>query len=135
MKPDAKFDLLLQKALEARENAYAPFSRFAVGAAILGKSGNIYTGCNIENSSYSLTICAERVALFKGISEGEKGFTAIAIVGDTDEPIPPCGACLQVLSEFQNDMTVIMATLEGSKKTKKLSELFPEPFRIKQNNP
>ena len=127
----AKFDVLLQKALEARENAYAPFSNFRVGAAILGKSGRIYTGCNVENTSYSLTICAERVALFKGISEGEKAFTAIAIVADTDEPIRPCGACLQVVNEFQDDLTVVMATLKGSRKIKKLSELFPEPFRIK----
>ena len=131
MKSDAKLDLLLQKALEARENAYTPFSRFAVGAAILGKSGNIYTGCNIENSSYGLTICAERVALFKGVSEGEKTFKAIAIVADTEQPTPPCGACLQVLSEFQTDLIVIMAALKGTRKIKKLSELLPEPFRVR----
>ena len=127
----AKFDALLQKALEARENAYAPFSNFRVGAAILGESGRIYTGCNVENSSYGLTVCAERVALFKGISEGEKVFMAIAIVADSEEPIPPCGACLQVLSEFQSELIVIMATLKGTRKIKKLSELFPEPFRMK----
>ncbi len=131
MESDAKFDTLLQKALEARKNSYAPFSNFRVGAAILGKSGKTYTGCNVENSSYGLTICAERVALFKGISEGEKVFTAIAIVADSEEPIPPCGACLQVLSEFQTDLIVIMATLKGTRKIKKLSELFPEPFRIR----
>jgi len=128
---DAKFDILLQKALEARKYSYAPFSNFTVGAAILGKSGKIYTGCNVENSSYGLTICAERVALFKGISEGEKVFTAIAIVADSEKPIPPCGACLQVLSEFQTDLIVIMTTLKGTRKIKKLSELFPEPFRIR----
>ena len=131
MESDAKFDILLQKALEARKYSYAPFSNFTVGAAILGKSGKIYTGCNVENSSYGLTICAERVALFKGISEGEKVFTAIAIVADSEKPIPPCGACLQVLSEFQTDLIVIMTTLKGTRKIKKLSELFPEPFRIR----
>lgn len=128
MNPDPNFDLLLQRARETREKAYAPFSGFSVGAALLGKSGKIYTGCNVENSSYGLTICAERVALFKAISEGEKAFDTLAVIADTAKPVPPCGACMQVLAEFNPDLTVIMANTKGMKKTERLSKLFPEPF-------
>jgi len=98
---------LIELAREVRRQAYAPYSNFRVGAALLGVSGRVYTGCNVENISYGLTICAERVALFKAVSEGEREFRAIAVV--TDNAASPCGACRQVLSEFSRDMEVIIA--------------------------
>lgn len=98
---------LIQLAREVRHQAYAPYSNFRVGAALLGASGRVYTGCNVENISYGLTVCAERVALFKAVSEGEREFRAIAVV--TDNAASPCGACRQVLSEFGRDMEVIIA--------------------------
>src|SRR5438477_13155716 len=100
---------LIAAARAARLNAHAPFSRFLVGAALETKAGRIVTGCNIENATYGLTICAERVALFKAISEGEREFTRIAIVADTAEPTPPCGACRQVLWEFGGALEVVLA--------------------------
>ncbi len=98
---------LIELAREVRRQAYAPYSNFRVGAALLGASGQVYTGCNVENISYGLTVCAERVALFKAVSEGEREFRAIAVV--TDNAASPCGACRQVLSEFGRDMEVIIA--------------------------
>lgn len=98
---------LIELAREVRRQAYAPYSNFRVGAALLGASGQAYTGCNVENISYGLTVCAERVALFKAVSEGEREFRAIAVV--TDNAASPCGACRQVLSEFGRDMEVIIA--------------------------
>lgn len=98
---------LIELAREVRRHAYAPYSNFRVGAALLGASGQVYTGCNVENISYGLTVCAERVALFKAVSEGEREFRAIAVV--TDNAASPCGACRQVLSEFGRDMEVIIA--------------------------
>lgn len=123
---------LIQMALEARTHAYAPYSDFRVGAALLGKSGKIYTGCNIENASYSATNCAERTALFKAISEGEREFTAIAIVGGKGESIAqicsPCGVCRQVLAEFcPNDIRILLGTPDKIHVTS-LSELFPLRF-------
>ena len=123
-----KIQQLVQQALDVREKAYAPYSEFPVGAVLLGKSGQIYTGCNVENISYGLTICAERMAIFKAISEGEREFEAVAIVADMEEPVPPCGACRQVLAEFSPNMTVIMANLKDETKLMILSDLFPEPF-------
>ena len=120
---------LVEMAKRARENAYAPYSNFRVGAVILTESGEIYTGCNIENSSYGLSICAERVALFKAVSEGHRRFKAVAVVADTEEPVRPCGACRQVLWEF-GDMEVIMANLKGDVEVARLSELLPEAFRF-----
>ena len=103
-KPFSQSEILLEEARKARGNSYSPYSGFKVGAALLCSSGKIYTGCNIENAAYSPTVCAERVAFFKAVSEGERDFTAIAIVGgsgeDTDEPCPPCGVCRQVMAEF-----------------------------------
>ncbi len=122
-----KIEELIEAAKRARSNAYAPYSNFAVGAAILTEDGKVFTGCNIENASYGLSICAERVALFKAVSEGHRRFKAIAIVADTPTPVKPCGACRQVLSEF-GDMDVIMANLKGEYSIKKLSELLPEAF-------
>ena len=127
------FEELIEKALEARKFAYAPFSNFRVGAAILTESGEIFTGVNVENSSYGLTICAERVALFKAVSEGHRRFKAIAIATDADEPVWPCGACRQVLFEFSPDGELIVITRFKGGKTasKKLSELLPDGFKFK----
>jgi len=123
-----KINHLIQQALDVREKAYAPYSEFPVGAVLLGKSGKLYTGCNVENISFGLTICAERMAIYKAISEGEREFEAIAIVADMEEPVPPCGACRQVLAEFSPNMMVIMSNLKGETKEMILSDLFPEPF-------
>jgi len=119
---------LLAKAWEAREKAYVPYSHFPVGAALETKSGKIYTGCNVENASYGLTICAERVVLYKAISEGEQEFTALAVVADTPTPCSPCGACRQVLCEFTKEMPVIMANLQGQILVKTVDELIPISF-------
>ena len=98
----------------AREQAYAPYSRFQVGAALLGRSGTVYTGCNVENASFPAGTCAERCAVGKAVSEGEKEFVAIAVIGDSEEPCAPCGICRQVLVEFNPDMKVIMTTCTAS---------------------
>ena len=119
---------LLKAALAARENAHAPYSNFRVGAALRAKSGQIYTGCNVENSTYGLTVCAERVAIFKAISEGERGFDAIAVVTDTEQLTPPCGACRQIIWEFCGDVPVIIGNLKGKSETHQMSSLFPKPF-------
>lgn len=119
---------LLECAKKAREAAYAPYSKFAVGAALLAKNGKIYTGCNIENSSYGLSICAERAALFKAVSEQVTEFVAIAIVADTKGPVSPCGACRQALAEFSPNLVVLMSNLEKERKLKSLVELLPEAF-------
>ena len=119
---------LVTEAAKARSRAYAPYSSFAVGAALLGKSGRVYHGCNVENASYGATICAERVALTKAVSEGETEFQAIAVVCDTAEPVPPCGICRQVLAEFSPRMEVIMATLRGECETPRLDVLYPNAF-------
>lgn len=119
---------LIQEAVNAQKKAIAPYSHFNVGAALLTKSGKVYKGINIESSSYSLTICAERVALFKALSEGERDFDSIAIVADGDELCPPCGACRQVLWDFAPDLKVILANAKGDMKEYKLRELFPAAF-------
>ena len=119
---------LLSAARAARENAHAPYSNFRVGAALRAKSGQIYTGCNVENSTYGLTVCAERVAIFKAISEGERGFDAIAVVTDTEQLTPPCGACRQIIWEFCGDVPVILGNLKGKSETLQMSSLLPKPF-------
>jgi len=119
------FDLLIAKATEVRSRAYAPYSKFPVGAALLGKSGRIFTGCNVENLSYGLTICAERNALFGAIAAGEREFTAVAIVADSKSPVSPCGACRQVLAEFALDLEVCSANLQNARFRSTLSELLP----------
>jgi cytidine deaminase len=123
------YENLIAKAMEAREKAYVPYSRFAVGAALLGKSGRVYTGCNVENASYGLTICAERAAVFKAVSEGEHDFEAIAVV--TEKGVTPCGACRQVLMEFGEDIQVIVANGAGEYRAFTLRELLPEAFTPK----
>ncbi len=112
----------------ARERAMAAFSDFKVGAALETTDGRIITGCNIENSTYGLTMCAERVAIFKALSEGHRSFTRIAIVADTDQPTSPCGACRQMLWEFAGDIEVILADLTKVKTTHQLKDLLPHPF-------
>jgi len=112
-------------AKAVRKLAYAPYSRFAVGAALVARDGRIFTGCNVENLSYGLTMCAERVAIGKAISEGVKKFSAIAIVASTRKPVSPCGACRQVLAEFSPKMRVILATLGGKTEELTLDELLP----------
>lgn len=121
-------DALIAAAKHARENAHAPFSNFRVGAALRARSGRIYTGCNIENASYGLTLCAERVAVFKAISEGERGFEAIVVIADTDALTPPCGACRQIIWEFCGDVPVILANLTGKIEQEKASKLLPRAF-------
>jgi cytidine deaminase len=121
-------DPLIAAAVAARENAHAPFSKFKVGAAVEDSTGNIHTGCNIENATYGLTLCAERVAIFKAISEGAKGFTRVAVTADTDVLTPPCGACRQILWEFCGDIEIVLVNLNGKSETLRLGELFPRPF-------
>jgi len=121
-------DTLIAAARAARENAHAPYSNFRVGAALRASSGRIYTGCNVENSTYGLTVCAERVAIFKAISEGERGFDAIAVVTQTELLTPPCGACRQIIWEFCGDVPVVLANLKGQVEVQKMSALFPRPF-------
>jgi cytidine deaminase len=123
-------DALLAAARAARENAVATFSHFRVGAALRAKSGKIYTGCNVENASYGLTICAERVAIFKALSEGERGFDAIAVVTDAEKLTPPCGACRQIIWEFCGDAEVILGNLKGATEVYRMSALFPKPFDV-----
>lgn len=121
-------DALLEAALRARENAHAPFSGFKVGAAIEDESGRIYTGCNVENATYGLTVCAERVAVFKAISEGARKFRRIAVAADTDVLTPPCGACRQILWEFCGDAELVLVNPRGKTECFRLKELFPRPF-------
>jgi cytidine deaminase len=119
---------LIAAARRARRHARAAYSGFKVGAALQTSDGTIITGCNIENATYGLTICAERVAMFKALSEGHRRFPRIAIVADTAEPTPPCGACRQILWEFGGDLEVILANLRRETGRHALSELLPLPF-------
>jgi cytidine deaminase len=121
---------LAQRAIAAREQALAPYSGFFVGAAVETLDGTIYTGCNIENASYGLTVCAERVALWKAISEGVRPgeFRAIAVAADTPRPTPPCGACRQLLAEFAPQATVTLVNLHGDTREFTVAELLPEAF-------
>jgi cytidine deaminase len=121
-------DALIEAALHARENAHAPFSKFKVGAALEDDEGRIHTGCNVENATYGLTLCAERVAVFKAISEGARKFRRIAVAADSDKLTPPCGACRQILWEFCGDIEVILANPRGKTEMLRLRDLFPRPF-------
>ena len=121
-------DPLISAAIRVRENAHATFSKFKVGAAVLDDTGQIHTGCNVENATYGLTICAERVAIFKAISEGARGFTRVAVVADTPELTPPCGACRQILWEFCGDVEIVLSNLSGKTETLRLCTLFPRAF-------
>lgn len=121
-------ELLVEAARAARERAVADFSGFKVGAALETTDGHIITGCNIENASYGLTVCAERVAIFKAVSEGHRAFRRIVVVADTASPTPPCGACRQIMWEFCGDIEVVMANLAAVTATLQMRELLPLPF-------
>ncbi|MDI6855324.1 MAG: cytidine deaminase [Candidatus Thermoplasmatota archaeon] len=123
-----EYKKLIQEAKEALKNAYAPYSKFRVGAAVLTKKGNIYRGCNVENSSYALTICAERNALANAIANGERDLEAIAIVAEGKKLRTPCGACRQAIIEFSKDVLVIIGNLKGKKEVRSIKELLPMPF-------
>ena len=125
---NSKATALVAAARRARRHAHAAFSNFKVGAALETKDGVIITGCNVENATYGLTICAERVAMFKAISEGHRGFRRVVVVADTAAPTPPCGACRQILWEFGGDLEVIMANLRRETGRYALSALLPLPF-------
>lgn len=125
-------DTLVEAAREARTRAIAPYSHFLVGAALETSDGQVITGCNIENASYGLTVCAERVALLKALSEGHRTFTRIAVVADTPTPTSPCGPCRQLLWEYCGDIPVIMANLVAVTATHQLAALFPLPFDSRQ---
>jgi cytidine deaminase len=120
---------LMEEAKLASEKAYVPYSKFPVGAALLTNDGQVFRGCNIENSSYSMTNCAERTAIFKAVSDGITGFKALAVTGDTEGPISPCGACRQVIAEFcDSDMPVYLTNLNGIVKETTVGELLPGAF-------
>ena len=123
-------DPLIEAALAVRQNAHAPFSHFRVGAAIEDAAGRIHTGCNVENATYGLTMCAERVAVFKAISEGVRKFRRVAVAADTDILTPPCGACRQILWEFCGDIEITLVNLHGKTETFRLKDLFPKPFDV-----
>jgi cytidine deaminase len=115
-------------AAKARENAFAPFSQFRVGAAVETEDGEIITGCNVESASYGLTVCAERVAIWNAVSKGKKRITNIAVVVDTEELTSPCGACRQIIWEFGGDIPVIMSNLKGKTETIRMKDLLPRAF-------
>jgi cytidine deaminase len=121
-------DALVAAARSARARALAEYSGFKVGAALETSDGTIVTGCNIENATYGLTICAERVAIFKALSEGHREFGRIVVVADTQSPTPPCGPCRQILWEFAGDIEVVLASLNAVTATHRLSDLLPHPF-------
>jgi cytidine deaminase len=123
-----EYEPLIEAAKQARAHAHAPFSHFRVGSALRTNSGKVYRGCNVENASYGLTCCAERVAIFKAISEGDREFDAIAVVSDTDRLTPPCGACRQLIWEFCGDIPVILANLRGEVELERSANLLPRPF-------
>ena len=123
-------DPLIAAALAARAHAFAPYSKFQVGAAIEDAGGAIHTGCNVENATYGLTVCAERVAVFKAISEGIRKFRRVVVAADTENLTPPCGACRQLLWEFCGDVEIILVNLRGKTETYQLKDLFPKPFDV-----
>lgn len=121
---------LMEKAIEMRNKAYVPYSEFPVGAALRTNSGKIYTGCNIENAAYPVSLCAERVAIFKAVADGETDFAEMAVAADTERPVPPCGSCRQVMSEFfKPDTTIHLTNLHNQLKTVSMEELLPFSFQ------
>ena len=128
MSSASQWQPVLEAALAVRSRAYAPYSHFAVGAAVQAKSGAIYSGCNVENASYGLTVCAERNALFQAIAAGEREFSILAVVADTPQPVVPCGACRQVMAEFGVDI-IVLANLAGDVLVYRLEELLPAAFQ------
>jgi cytidine deaminase len=122
------FESMIEAAKNARLQSVAPFSNFLVGAAVRAASGKIYTGCNIESASYGLTVCAERIAIWKALSEGERQFTELAIVADTQSLTPPCGTCRQIIWEFARNATIIFANLNGETDKFQIGDLLPRAF-------
>ena len=133
MSSASQWQPVLEAALAVRSRAYAPYSHFAVGAAVQAKSGAIYSGCNVENASYGLTVCAERNALFQAIAAGEREFSILAVVADTPQPVAPCGACRQVMAEFGVDI-IVLANLAGDVLAYRLEELLPAAFQGGNDN-
>ncbi|MEO6391414.1 MAG: cytidine deaminase [Pyrinomonadaceae bacterium] len=127
----AELSDLMAAAVDARERAHAPFSKFRVGAAVETTDGKVYTGCNIESSSYGLTVCAERVAIWKAISEGARCAGRIVVVADTEDLTPPCGTCRQIIWEFCHDTTVILTNLQGEQEVISIRDLLPRAFDAK----
>jgi cytidine deaminase len=125
---EASQDKLLTAALEARKHAHAPYSKFLVGAALEDTEGKIHSGCNVENATYGLTICAERLAVFKAVSEGARSFVRIAIAADTEQLTPPCGACRQILWEFCGNIEIVLVNPRGKTESLALKDLFPRAF-------
>lgn len=125
---NSTIEKLLDAAIDARGRAWAPYSKFRVGAALITAGGDLFTGSNVENSSYGMTVCAERIAMFKAVNEGHREFTQLLVVTDTPEPAPPCGACLQVMMEFAPQLQVHLANLKGKVITYRLAELLPVGF-------
>jgi cytidine deaminase len=119
---------LIEAATKVRLQSVAPFSKFLVGAAIRTENGKVYTGCNVESASYGLTVCAERVAIWKALSEGERQFTELAVVADTDPLTPPCGTCRQIIWEFCKNATIVLANLDGISETVSMEHLLPRAF-------
>ena len=119
---------LIEAAKEARGHSVAPFSNFQVGAAVKTASGKVYTGCNVESASYGLTVCAERVAIWKALSEGERQFTELAVVADTETLTPPCGTCRQIIWEFARGATIVFANLQGTSEIFHIADLLPRAF-------
>ena len=119
---------LIQRAIAARLKSVAPFSKFLVGAALRTKEGKVFTGCNVESASYGLTVCAERVAIWKALSEGERDFTDLAIVADTEQLTPPCGTCRQIIWEFAKHARIVLANLRGAREEVDIAHLLPKAF-------
>jgi cytidine deaminase len=122
------FESLIEAAKHVRSQSVAPFSNFLVGAAVRAASGKVYTGCNIESASYGLTVCAERIAIWKALSEGERQFTELAIVADTETLTPPCGTCRQIIWEFARNATIVFANLNGESDKFHIGDLLPRAF-------
>jgi cytidine deaminase len=129
MKTD--LETLINKTIEAFGNAYAPYSKFCVGAVAETKEGKLYTGCNVESASYGLTVCAERVAIWKAVSEGERDFARVCVVADTEELTPPCGVCRQIIWEFCGDVPIVFANLKGKYEVLQMKDLLPRAFDTK----
>jgi cytidine deaminase len=122
------FKSLIEAAQKARSNSVAPFSNFLVGAAVRTENGKVYTGCNVESASYGLTVCAERVAIWKALSEGERNFTELAVVADTETLTPPCGTCRQIIWEFARNAEIVFANLAGQSEVFQVADLLPRAF-------
>ncbi|WP_028307593.1 cytidine deaminase [Desulfitibacter alkalitolerans] len=119
---------LLERAIEARKNSYSPYSKFPVGAAVLTNDGKLYTGCNVENAAYGITVCAETVAVAKAVSEGSRNIAAVAVAADTAGVCRPCGSCRQFILEFGDEIVIIMGNLKGDRETRSIKELIPFSF-------